>query len=180
MWSGVRRSWRVAVTPRLALVFLALYSLAGSCGPSRASIGLVVVPDPIPVDFVDPCAGVFAMFPCSATDYLHAKWTVSVSTLNEIGGRGTLDVRVVDAASGAPLSDSADGISGDLEVLLGPRASVALPVEWRRPVPEGGPGRIPPPQFAFLITAQLTDSMGNRVSETVTVRERLPRPWQIF
>jgi len=102
------------------------------------------------------------------------------STLNEIGGRGTLDVRVVDAASGAPLSDSAGGISGVLEVLLGPRASVALPVEWRRPIPEGGPGRIPPAQLAFLITAQLTDSMGNRVSETVTVREKLPRPWQIF
>ena len=78
MDNGVCRSCRVAATPRLALVLLALCVLAGSCGPSRASIGLVVVPDPIPVDFVDPCAGVFAMFPCSATDYLHAKWTVSV------------------------------------------------------------------------------------------------------
>ena len=175
----VWRPFRVAAIPPTA-VLLAVCVLVGSCGRSRASIGLAVVPDSIPVDFVRPCAGVFAMFPCSATNYLYAKWTVTVSTMNDIGGRGTIEIRVIDVASGQPLSDPEGSVSGDLEVLLGPHASVALPVEWRRPIPEGGPGRIPPPQLAFVITVQLTDSMGHRVSEAVTVREMLPRPWQIF
>jgi len=120
------------------------------------------------------------MFPCSATNYLHAKWTVSVSTMNDIGGRGTVEIRAIDAASGQPLPDPTGSVSGDLEVLLAPQATVTLPVEWTRPIPEGGPGRIPPPQLAFLITVQLTDTNGNRVSETITVREMLPRTWQIF
>jgi hypothetical protein len=49
-----------------------------------------------------------------------------------------------------------------------------------RPVPDSGPGRILPPQLAFLITVRLTDGQGNQVSEAVTVREQLPRTWQIF
>lgn len=176
---NTRPPCRVNATPAIVLL-LAVCVLAGSCGPSRASIGLAVTPDPIPVNLVDPCAGVFAMFPCSATIYLDARWTVSVSTMNGIGGRGTVEITVVDAASGAPLPDPVGNVSGQLEVLLGPYASVALPLEWRRPIPQAGPGRIPPPQLAFLITVHLTDSTGNRVSEAVTVREQLPRPWQIF
>jgi hypothetical protein len=120
------------------------------------------------------------MFPCSATNYLYAKWTVTVSTMNDVGGRGTIEIRAIDAATGQPLSDPAGTVSGNLEVLLGPHATVAVPIEWRRLVPEGGPGRVPPPQLAFVITVQLTDSTGHRVSEEVTVREVLPRPWQIF
>jgi hypothetical protein len=154
--------------------------LVGSCGPSRASIGLVVTPDPIPVDLVHPCAGVFAMFPCSATNYIHSKLTVTVSTTNDIGGRGTIEIRAVDAASGQPLPEPAGSVSGEVQVLLGPHASVAMPVEWMRPVPDSGPGRILPPQLAFLITVRLTDGQGNQVSEAVTVREQLPRTWQIF
>jgi len=171
---------RVNATPAIVLALLAVCVLAGSCGPSRASIGLAVTPDPIPVNLVDPCAGVFAMFPCSATIYLDARWTVSVSTMNGIGGRGTVEITIVDAASGAPLPEPVGNVSGELEVLLGSYASVSLPLEWRRPIPQDGPGRIPPPQLAFLITVHLTDSTGNRVSDTVTVREQLPRPWQIF
>jgi len=174
------RPRRVAATSPTVLVWTAVCAFAGSCGPSRASVGLAVAPDPIPVELVHPCAGVFAMFPCSATNYLHARWTVSVSTMNDIGGRGTVEIRAVDAASGQPLPDPTGSVSGDLEVLLAPQATVTLPVEWTRPIPEGGPGRIPPPQLAFLITVQLTDTNGNRVSETITVREMLPRTWQIF
>jgi len=73
-----------------------------------------------------------------------------------------------------------NGVAIDPEVLLGPHGSVTLPVEWRRSIPVGGPGRIPPPQLGFVITVQLTDNAGHRVSETVTARESLPRPWQVF
>jgi hypothetical protein len=99
--------------------------------------------------------------------------------MNDVGGRGTIEIRVVDAANGQPLPDPAGSVSGELEVLLGPHASVTLPIEWRRPLPEAGPGMLPP-QLAFLISVQLTDSTGNHVSEAVTVREKLPRTWQIF
>lgn len=180
MDSGIARSCRLPATTRVVLVLLGACVIGGSCTPSRASIRLAVAPHPIPVDLVMPCAGVFAIFPCSASDYLRSRWTVSVSTMNDTGVRGTIEIRVVDAATGAPLPDPAGSVSGELDVLLGPHASVALPVEWQRPIPEAGPGRIVPPQLAFLITAQLTDSMGDRVSETVTVPERLPRTWQIF
>jgi hypothetical protein len=137
-----------------------------------------VAPDPIPVELADPCAGKFGA--CSATEYLDSKWTVSVSAMNDVGGRGTLEVHVVDAASGQPLLDPAGSVSGDLQVLLGPRASVALPIEWRRPLVDTGAARLLPAQLAFVISVHLTDSMGNPVSETVTVPEKLPRPWQIF
>jgi len=175
-----RRPSRVAAPSHSVVVLLGLCVLAGACGQSRASIGLSVVPNSIPVVLVQPCAGVFAMFPCSATNYLDAKWTVTVSALNDMGGRGTIEIRAIDAASGQPLADPAATVSGDPEVLLGPHGSVTLPVEWRRSIPVGGPGRIPPPQLGFVITVQLTDNAGHRVSETVTARESLPRPWQVF
>ena len=40
--------------------------------------------------------------------------------------------------------------------------------------------RIPPPQLAFVISLQFTDTRGTRVFETMTVPEALPRNWQIF
>jgi hypothetical protein len=120
------------------------------------------------------------MFQCSASNYLDAKMTVSVATMNEIGGRGTIEVRAIDAAGGGPLPEPAGVVTGEVDVLLGPRASVALPIEWKRTVPEGGPGRIPPSLLAFLVTVQFTDTEGNHMSETVTVRERQPRGWEIF
>lgn len=165
-----RRPFRVAILP--TAVLLPICILAGSCGQSRASIGLAVVPDPIPVNSVLPCAGVFAQFPCSATAYLDAKLTVTVSTMNDIGGRGTIEVRAVDGASGQTLRDPQGTVSGDLDVLLGPHSSVSRPVEWKRPIRDGLP-----PQLAFVVTVQLTDSMGNHVLEEVTVREGTPRSW---
>jgi hypothetical protein len=69
---------------------------------------------------------------------------------------------------------------GDVEVLLGPHGNAALPLEWKRPVTYTGPNRTVPSQLAFVITVQLTDTTGNRVSESATVLERLPRSWEIF
>lgn len=165
---------------RAPLALLVAACVLASCGSSRASLGLAVSPDPVAVDLVHPCAGVFAMFPCSASNYLHAKMTVTVATMNAIGGRGTIEVRAIDAAGGGPLPEPAGVVTGEVGVLLGPHASVALPIEWKRNVSDGGPGRIPPSQLSFLVTVELTDVEGHHVSETATVREKLPRAWQIF
>lgn len=181
--SGMRRLRRQSPrleTVRRALLLLAGCALAGSCGSSRASIGLAVLPDPVPVDLVDPCAGVFAMFPCSAASYIRSQLTVSVATLDEIGGRGAVEIHAVDAATGQPLPAPAGSLLGELDVVLGPHASTAVPLEWKRPIPDAGPGRIPPAQLAFVATVQWTDNRGKHVSETVTVLERLPRTWQLF
>jgi hypothetical protein len=178
--SGELLATAQGVTRTPTLVVVALCVLAPSCGSSRASIGLAVDPDPAPVDLAHPCAGVFAMFPCSATEYLYSRWTVSVSARNDIGGRGSINVRVVDAASGQPLPEPQDIVLGGREVLLAPGASVSWPIEWRRPIPPAGAGRIVPPQLAFVISVEVTDTTGHRVSDAVTVREKLPRAWQIF
>src|ERR1051325_5959638 len=122
----MKRLWKqfpTLETVRRALLLAAGGALAGSCGSSRPSIGLAVVPDPVPVDLVMPCAGVFAMFPCSAANYIHSNVTVSVATLGEAGGRGTLEIHAVDAATGQPLPAPAATVSGELEIVLQPHAS---------------------------------------------------------
>ena len=154
--------------------------VAGSCGPPQASLRLAAAPQPLPVNLVRPCAGVFAMFPCSAANYLEAKWTLSVSSTNDVGGRAAIEVQVVDAATGQPLPDPRGSVSGQEEVVLAPSRTVTVPLEWKRLVSDAGPGRIPPLQLAFVVSIQFTDTRGNRVFETVTVLEALPRPWQIF
>ena len=165
---------------RAFLVGLAAAVVAASCGAPRATLGLDVTPKPLPVSLVMPCGGVFAGLPCSASDYVQAKWTAAVSSTNEIGGRGVIEVLVVDAATGLPIPEPQGTVTGGGEFVLAPRATAAVPLEWKRTVPTSGPGRIPPPQFAFIVTVRLTDTMGRGASESLTVREALPRNWQIF
>jgi hypothetical protein len=154
--------------------------ISGSCGAPQADLRIAAAPDPLPVEFVTPCAGVFAGNPCSASDYLQSKLTVSISGINDVGGRGTVSVVVADAANGRPLVP-AGSVSGDAEVLLTPGATLTRSFEWKRTVPPGGQAdRIPPPQLSFIISVRFTDTQGNSVSETTTIREALPRPWQIF
>jgi hypothetical protein len=164
---------------RLALVLPAIL-LASACDRG-STIGLGVSPDPIPVDLVVPCARPFALS-CSAPSYLAARWTVTVANLNDVVANGTLEVRVVDAATGATLSRQGT-LSGEFDVRLGSQASITLPVEWKWPLlslQAPATERIPPAQLAFVITVRSIDGTGARHSETVTIRERLPRDWEVF
>ena len=160
------------MTKRNGLAFLSVLALAaGSCGPSRAALRVSVSPNPIPVALRN-CAGVFAMFPCPPTILL-ADLTVSVST-NDVGGQGTISVVAVDAASGNPLPDQQSTVSGAAEVVLIPHGSVTKEVRWIFPP------RNVPEKLAFVVTVELSDTTGHRVTESVTVPEQLPRTWQIF
>ena len=158
---------------------LLLGAITSSCGHSQAELDVRVDPDPIPVLLSVPCAAVSAMFFCSNPSELASTWTVVASTRNDIGGSGHISVTVADAASRQPLPDQGV-LSGELNVALGPRGRVTLPVVWKRPVPQEGPDRVPPAQLAFVISVELTDTLGNRVRQTATVLEKLPRNWEIF
>ena len=123
MKNGVCARCGLKATPQMVLALLAVCVLAVSCRPSPASIGLAITPAPVPVSLVDPCAGVFAGNPCSATIYLDAKWAVSVSSTNGVGGRGDIEVLVVDAATAQPLPDPRGTVSGGAGVVLAPAST---------------------------------------------------------
>jgi hypothetical protein len=188
MWGPIDDSSRSRNRPFLrgrtidVLALLTAGLVVSSCGPSQAEVTVAVAPNPVPIGMGIPCAGVPAIGNCLTSpppSYLGADWTVSVATRNDIGGRGIVEVLVVDAATGQPVVDQGT-LRGDLSVVLGPHTSTSVAVRWVRLLMNAGPSRIVPPQLAFVITVDLTDTMGNRFSETVTVPERLPRSWEVF
>ena len=178
--SNVRLTIPKHIAPRRrVLALVAACFVAEACAGHGASVRLSATPEPLPVALVMPCGGVFAGNPCSASIYLQAKLTVSVTNSGDTAGRGTLALQVIDNATGQPLPGPAGTVSGEVEVALEAGATRTVPLEWKRNVPDSDPGRIPPARLAFVITFQFTDSMGNRTLETVTLREALPRPWEI-
>jgi hypothetical protein len=123
-----------------------------------------VFPNPIVLDVDIPCAGI--MGSCTVPDYLVASWTVSVSTLNSIGGRGIIDVVLVDARTGMPVSNQQGTVSGDVAVVLtgNDSVTVAQKLTWQIQGEFTHPG-----MFSLVFTVHFTDTSGVPVSETLTV-----------
>jgi hypothetical protein len=160
------------VTGRAWLVLPFLGCLAAaSCGPSHAALHVSVSPDPVTLDVDIPCAGVFASFPCAIPDRLLASWTLSVSTSNSVGGRGTISVVVVDAATGTPLANQQGTVSGEMTFVLGSNESVAITQKLSWPI-QGDFTHAG--TFALVFTIQLTDTMGEPITETLTVPGKFP------
>ena len=163
-------------TKSVVLVALLGCCMNGACAPSRISLRVAVEPSPVPVALVVPCGGAFAGLGCGARSYLLANFTVRVSARNDVGGVGTLSVRAMDALTGAPLPSAQ--VSGEMAFELAPGGTVVRPIAWKWEPAESS-GQVPA-TLALVVRVEVTDSLGNRVSESATVQEVMPRNWHVF